>query len=381
MDCVDNGTEVIDLSRMGLTAIADEVLEPVSMLTLIPTVTKDVAFEHKDPSIKLFLSGNLLTRFPNALVNIEHLTVLSLRDNNLTELPPSIAQLKNLQTLNIARNFLRFLPSELLGLLKKGSTLRDLQLHPNPWHQPQRHSYCHWGTAEYEERTFGPQSDPYVEDGWSGITTILRSRTPVQFSDCARVVYSDFRLPAADTELTNSTKKLEQEDFWELALPREATEFRSIKKQAHSTKRVHRPRGAASLFEMALRVAANVPEADTLSALLESDNGDLPEHLAPALDRAIEIRRTGGKRCSVCTRDTLVPVTEWIEFRELQRTVVKTIVRDGMRTEVEQNTKMAGNSDESWVPFLHKGCSWDCVPHKAADPPGPEERSRLLATP
>ncbi|KAK3330586.1 hypothetical protein B0H66DRAFT_68593 [Apodospora peruviana] len=366
--CVDTGKEEVDLSDLRLQSIANGILEPLSELTPIPTIAKDVAFEQKDPSIKLFLGNNSLRQFPLAILGIEYLTVLSLRANCLTEIPPAIALLKNLQTLNVAQNSLRFLPAELLDLMKKGGPLCSFQFHPNPFYQPQELSYCRWGAADYEERTFSPNSEVEVESIWTGITTTLQARTPVQFSDSARRICSDFCFPPENTPVR---EQLVQEDFWEVAVPKDAAS-RSL---TQGPDPVMSRRGPPSLFEVALRAAMRAPELDELSSLLVDEG--IPPHLPAAVDRAVQIHRMGGQTCCVCQRRMLSPVTEWIEFREVQRTSVKLIERGGTRTEVEQSTRMAAN----WVPFVRRGCSWNCIPYKAREPPSSEERTRLLVMP
>ncbi|KAM7209742.1 CCR4-NOT transcription complex subunit 6-like-B [Naviculisporaceae sp. PSN 640] len=373
--CVEEGKEEIDLGNLNVESISDGSLEPLESLMLVPKMSMDVAYEHRDPSMRVFLSNNRLRKFPTALVNIEHITFLSLRANRLRELPPSIASMKNLEVLNIAQNSLRYLPSELLELLKKGSKLRDLLLHPNPYYQPKERSYCRWGTADYEEQTFVSSPDFEVESMWSGVTTTLRSRTPVQFIDSARNVCSAFRFPPTDEYLPFESRKLEQEDFWEVAVPKVSRS--DVRADLRGVARARR--GPPSLFELVLRAAMMAHDADQLAAVVSGDG--YPQHLSSVLERAVEIEKMGGQRCSVCRRQTWSPATEWVEFREVQRTSVKLVERDGMRTEVEQSTKMAYNSDESWVPFMRKGCSWSCIPFKAPLPPGSEERTRLLLIP
>ncbi|KAK0613120.1 hypothetical protein B0T17DRAFT_499024 [Bombardia bombarda] len=387
LECLDNGYEVIDLSQKGLCSLSNAILEPLSGLTPIPMVNKDVAFEQRPPSLRLYLSRNSLVQFPAAIANLENLTVLSLRGNKLRELPPSIAALKNLRDLNVAQNRLRYLPGQLLELMAKGSALGELRLHPNPFFQPKKRSYCRWGAPEYDQHMSDPEAD--VEKSWSGVTTIIRSRTPVQFSDSARNILSEFQIPVSDTPLSSSPQELEQEDFWQLAVPKAVLAGQSQsepqpqpqpqQEESEGTTRRRSPRGVPSLFEIALRAAVRAPQAEQLSSMLDGD--DIASHLAGVVDRAVHLHQMGGLRCSVCGRQTLNPVTEWLEFREVQRTVVKVIARDAMRTEVEKSTKTASNSNESWVPFMRWGCSWNCLPHKAVEPAGLEDRARLLLMP
>ncbi|KAK4219024.1 CCR4-NOT transcription complex subunit 6-like-B [Rhypophila decipiens] len=368
--CVEEGTEAVDLADLGVESISDESLEPLQSLTLIPTVTEDVAFEHKDPRIMVFLSNNRLTKFPLGLINIENLTVLSLRANRLQVLPPCIASLKNLRTLNVAQNFLRYLPSELLELMKKGSNLQDLQLHPNPYYQPKERSYCEWGTAEYEQETFGSALESEIEGDWEGITTKLRSRTPVQYLDTAQNLRSSFSFSAAQSNTPSPPKELDQEDFWELAVPRESG---NIDRQDRQTP-VRSRRGPPSLLESAIRAAMSVSELEELPELY---NDRIPHHLSRVMDKAIDITKEGGQRCSVCRRETWSPLTEWIEFRELRRTHVKRSLGGGR---IESTIHITGNDDEVWVPFVRKGCSWRCIPHKSPSP-SREQRERLLMIP
>ena len=90
-------------SCIGLEELSNDIVEPLTRFALIPTVTEDVPFEHKDPEIELYLAKNSLSRVPKTLFSVEYLTVLSLRENCLTELPPSICKLTNLQALNVAQ--------------------------------------------------------------------------------------------------------------------------------------------------------------------------------------------------------------------------------------------------------------------------------------
>ncbi|KAL2019592.1 hypothetical protein VTK56DRAFT_9489 [Thermocarpiscus australiensis] len=359
--CVDNGTEDVDLSDLRLGSISEDALARISDISPIPNVTKDVAFEQRDPKIKVFLSNNYLRAFPVALLNVEHLTVLSLRGNCLVKIPPSIAELQNLETLSIAQNSLHYLPAELLKLLRKGSKLRDLHFQPNPFWVPRATSADNWGAEEYESRTFGHRPDIKIDSCWTGLTTQLRARTPVQFIDGAHRVYSRFSLPPTNSFLfACHTTTLEVEPFRELATPKElASEVRF-----HAdTSKVINPKGAKSLFELALRACVTSSQADRIPAWLREDEG-WPAHFAPAVERALDIHRSGGLRCSVCGRETLVPLAQWIEFRQIGRTTVS-ITPEG--NEVQKFTGLGGES-EGPVPFLNVGCSWRCMPAKVEAP-------------
>ncbi|KAL0475279.1 hypothetical protein QR685DRAFT_512242 [Neurospora intermedia] len=365
--CVDDGREDVDLSQMGLASIADSVLEPLAGLTPIPVVEKDVPFVPRDPSLKIFLGNNQLSRFPSALLDLQHLTVLSLRNNKLAELPPVIAKLKNLTTLNIANNRLRHLPGELIDLMESAIGFHTLNIHPNPFFQPKDRRYFLDDDLiqhKYEYRTRGSGIHGFLVDRDRGenftlYTTALRARTPVQFSNNAGHVLSKFIFPEKTQRLTDSSKQLETEDFGSLAIPQ------TVKQHLGSlgdSKRSFQPKGPSSLLATAMRVAARSKDAESLPDLLRSDG--CPSHLANPLERAIVVDKMGGQHCTVCKRETLCPVTEWIEFREIRSTTVeKTTSAEGTTKARIRHRNISGREDEAWVPFLRRGCSWACTPN------------------
>jgi hypothetical protein len=163
---------------------------------------------------------------------------------------------------------------------------------------------------------------------------------------------SRFALPGLDGTA------LELEPFTELAAPLElASELRS-----HAdTSRLANPRGARSLFELALKVCATSAEADRIHSWLSEEEG-WPDHLAPAVRKAMDIHRAGGECCSVCGRDMVVPLARWVEFRHIGRTTV-TVDEDGL--ELSRFTALGDRSQGGFpLPFLRAGCSWRCVPKK-----------------
>ncbi|KAJ2934883.1 hypothetical protein H1R20_g2295, partial [Candolleomyces eurysporus] len=81
----------------------------------------------RDENIHLYLAKNRITKLPNELWTLEHLTILSLRGNKITYLPPEIGNLKNLRDLNVSANRFKYLPSELNNL----TSLVSIHVHPN----------------------------------------------------------------------------------------------------------------------------------------------------------------------------------------------------------------------------------------------------------
>ncbi|KAL2126739.1 hypothetical protein VTI74DRAFT_326 [Chaetomium olivicolor] len=353
--CLEEGDECVDLSDMGLTNIRDGLLDPIRHIVPIPNVAKDVEIVQREAQIQVFLSGNGLQRFPASLLNVECLTVLTLRKNELQRIPPQIARLSNLEHLNIAQNKICFLPGEMLQLLKKGNKLRHLVLHPNPFWEPSVFVPTrNPGAEEYELLTFGPPEPVQIASHWVGKTARLESRSPVQFMDSTNRTCSDFVLLHPGSARRESAV-VEVESFTELATPRNLDMTRLPHHLATS-------KGPRSLFETVLRKCSKFPpaEANVIRSWLREEKERLPTHLETSIDRAFEIQRDGGIKCCVCGRETVMPLAQWIEFRQIGDTSV-TVDRGRERTVFN----MRGYRTEPLsVPFLRVGCSWKCIPVK-----------------
>lgn len=364
-ECIDEGKEEVDLYDIGLEVISDGILETINQIAPIPTVTRDVAFERRDPEIKLYFANNQLRQFPAAILNIEHLTVLSLRNTGLAELPPALASLKHLRTLNVAQNSLRFLPGELLDLM--GDSLTELQMYPNPFFEPKEGSALScWGAYEY---AMSLRRGPQLDETSRSIPSLPRGRTPVQFSDSAGTVFSDFRLPDPDAPLTSAEKELEMERFDELKRPR------GVAAPDISAMRRFEAVGAPSLFDLVLRAAVRYPEPEVMKEAFEAcaDEGVLLAGHKTLFDRAFNMHRLGGQPCCVCGRNTLVPRTQWIEFREIigPSSSIQLALSDNLVYQDGGFLRAMGRRPEilpqrqPLVPFLRRGCSWHCIPCRA----------------
>ena len=354
-------------SSLNLKTISDTTLEAINHIAPIPNVDKDVFFEQRPPAIQLYLAANGIDRFPTGILNIQHLTVLSLRGNNLKELPPALASLTHLKFLNVAQNALQFLPAELLTLLKPRGRLEDLKCQPNPFFDIKEDRYHVYGPAEYESGTFGVTEESCGE--WEGfkLTATLRARSPVQFSHRGTVV-SNFKLPPSQEVSTGVRWNiLEQEEFWHLQTPK-------------ATTALHGPRrGPASLFEQALRVAVTRTDHDEIQELLRDPTA--PDHFLPTFQRAAEMEAMGGQSCCVCKRDMVVPATEWVEFRELDRVKMENNGQLPSAGDALEHHRAGRNREECLVPFLRRGCSWHCIPLKVPEKPGMEETRPLVEGP
>ncbi|KAI1658802.1 hypothetical protein F4813DRAFT_44854 [Daldinia decipiens] len=392
-DAIDTGSTAIDLSSSQIDSISNATISQLSMLDTVPPIAEDFPFQPKEPSISLYLSNNPLSRAPGAIFNLENLTILTLRNTNITELPPSIGKLRNLQTLNISLTRLRSLPGELLDLLRFPSKLEILNIHPNPFYQPDSLESDFvtddtWNEVRHEQavlfqdelvRTDGrrvrfwldKQCDPSVQPEalaskrlhgslWG---VVALARTPVQFSDSRGVVVSTYKLPnlkstTADSpiyeNLEHPYQVIQTEDLYlSPELPRlRRNQSASICDQSR----------VPSLLELALLSCLRSGQLRELPSYLPSN---APPHFMELLyrlaDRSEQNANSGDLPCSVCGRRVAVHLTEWIEWWEISRLDV-----DEKANDMSVDCVGLGD-DERAIPFSMRGCSWKCLP-KAMKP-------------
>ncbi|KAK7914422.1 leucine Rich Repeat family protein [Apiospora marii] len=377
-EAIDLGRENLDLTSLGLERLSDAVLSSLSELSCTPLVTDGVPFEHKDPALKIFLSGNPLIRAPSALFKLEFLSVLSLRNTQIIELPPAIGYLRNLKTLNISLTRLRYLPAELLDLMTFDGKLKELMIHPNPFHQPDQRQYqgalfpslsdepqdallLHEteGKKAYDGRTIRawlekdaslPEDEEFRHrtslplDVWQ---MLLAARSPVQFTDSRGVQLSQFTLPELPTEDGVSPLVVETEELTSPpTLPRSVRDSNAT---ATSFSRV------PSLMEIALRSCSRTAHREQLPEWLE---GSDPHHLADTLRdlnaQADANGNSGTVPCSTCRKPVVRPLAQWIEWWDLG--MVSLI--NGLSICPIDISEL----DKKSVPFMKRACSWGCLP-------------------
>lgn len=82
----------------------------------------------------------------------------------------------------------------------------------------------------------------------------------------------------------------------------------------------------------------------------DSDIADLPELMLRLLRYGREVRAAGGRCCSICHRNFVLPRTEWIEWWDCST------YENGLKGPRASGEKLRP------LPFKRLGCSWTCVP-------------------
>lgn len=379
--CVDGGQMSVDLSSvqsryissssrilltwfrgLNLQEISNDTIRLLGDVAPIPQVSKNVPFTQSEPELSILLSNNQLTRCPGAMFDLHNLTVLSLRGNRLTEIPPAISHLTNLKQLNVSLNALTSLPMELLELLyNTDSKLSTLFIHPNPFHQPDRHVDLPGKMDHLPHEGESGRNWLWKPVGADGFHANLVARTPVHYlgwkSSHAEGrhfgSFSQFRIPS-DTQ-----SQLKTEDFdAEPVLPAPVTTA------ANWTAAPAAPTKVFSLFELCLQTIplkypANTDWAEHTSCLplRKATAGFQPEddHLVKILQDVDAQYEAGFKRCTVCKRQVVHPAAQWIEWWDIFH------VQTAPLTQIRIVRPLYCNSEERLVPFLRQACTWACV--------------------
>lgn len=396
--CLEDGTEAINLSYVqssqlsqsweasrsklqrltfalsnrsrNLTELANETIEPLATFTCTQRIAGGVRFESLVPDLQVYLGSNNLTMLPGALFNLDRLTVLSLRHNDLQEIPPGIGKLSSLKELNVSQNSLNYLPYEILELVSENGCLRNFQIHPNPFFEPQD-----LNTQAEQAPEDAALDTPVLQPLRAGNTVPINTNrgsneTPRSWSSKWHVSFK-FRTetrfrdvngvhivkgPAFPTDSPRETSLLPSSALTSSNLIPIAA--------AHDLPIPPVPRGshlsrAPSLLEVALRACSKTRELPYLDQYLPKDR---PDHLPELLAKAGMSKESGGSQCTICGRAFIIPRTEWIEWWEIAKATEKkttTSAASPLRHWENQRSKV-----ESMVPLIRRGCSWLCVPGK-----------------
>ncbi|KAL9008185.1 MAG: hypothetical protein Q9173_006663, partial [Seirophora scorigena] len=270
-ECIDNGKDTVDLSNFGLTKLQGSTIEPLQYYFTKHRITHDGQgkFEPFGRDLMIFLSNNMLTQVPARLLQLENLTVLSLRGNKLTELPPAIGNFIHLRKLNVSQNNLQWLPYEIRHLLK--GQLRLFGFQPNPFLHPTRRYNADWWQ----------QHHPFC------------STKPALLRIDGTLVPHPPPSPARTPE--HSTGRSE---------PSPPDQEQPNQQPTH----------APSLFEVCLRNLYDSPQLSQLPFLIPHD---APASLIAAAKHTWRLKESGAQRCTVCGKAYVVPRAEWMEWWQL----------------------------------------------------------------
>jgi hypothetical protein len=390
-------------SDLNLQALSEGLLQPLRSVIRRPRFLdgvnspRETDFHPLQPLLQIYLSGNSLSSLPCELFSLDNLTVLSLRNNNLGVLSPHISNLRNLVELNIAGNGLRYLPWEFLDLVR-GENLQSLTALPNPllrpftfdgflmdefpmpgqWEQPRTKAHLDAIVQKLEEKLADYHADPaaptatleqialmlelckgYAKACRAAVEGLLKKGFLVLDDDIKTLDdmwarFSEVETPALDLSPTpifvastavtrfdgdGSLPQGVRQNSPPSQLPPVTETLPAIPGGAPTSSRGTK---VPSLFELAARSASKVTELPLLHTLLPED---APRPVTEALQTACRAREEGGRLCSVCGGDYIMPRTEWIEYWHLPP-------KFGQRS----------SREEMFWPFLRRGCSLACVP-------------------
>lgn len=358
--CLDGSNERVDLSYVfslqdfyGLTqaddhAIRDLQLEHISDFTIRPLQHMVIPGPHRledsdqdvyeplVPSLKLFLSQNLLRTLPSALFCLDRLTVLSLRKNNLTSIPSAIGKLVNLVELNVGGNKLRYLPCEVFELMIYGA-LVHLTTYPNPFVQMEGLREPGLTTKLLTETADLPN---YM--GLRASKAVPLSyrvpRYPMNVPGCLGIT------PVAYLNINGLRHSLSQGPVISNA-DGSVTNLLPVREGYAPVPPYENGKHLPSLTELCLRQCGTGPDVRQLNMALPED---FPENISRLLQQTEYVKGTGGQTCSICGKQYVIARTQWIEFWSF--------VTAGLREP---------RNDDIWitsaVPLLRHGCSWACV--------------------
>ena len=255
------------------------------------------------PDLQLYLSNNLLDHAPGEIYHLENLTVLSLRSNNISEIMPSISKLVRLCEINLGCNQLKWLPWELLSLFNYD--LQKCTFHPNPFLRLIPSMWDLVRQADFRD--------------WS-----------IKYMACTETAFLDINgsshrnYPPAPSSIP---------EHW----PEASSDGDAVRPPPEECLRI------PSLLELSIRACYKAPQLSQLPFLLPED---CPCHLRRLLESTWRLKEAGGKECSVCKKEYIIPRTEWIEWWYC----------------LPGGAKVKNRSDVSMpVPFLRRGCSWKCT--------------------
>lgn len=216
-----------------------------------------------EAQLRLYLSGNLLTRVPSSILGLDNLRLLSLRQNNLTHIPAGIRRLRQLKSLNLAGNSLRYLPFEIIELFNHHS-LVNLVADPNPWEE--------WSLGQ-EDGAFDEVSLTNQRENFTDVHCCAKAHTgqPTFFRANGSPYVESKASPVGDASISR----------------------------------------APHLTELVLRRLVKLPELSSIdSAVID----ELPETAQRMLSEVHDAQVGGGRQCTKCHGAIVMPRKQWLEW-------------------------------------------------------------------
>ncbi|KAM9424380.1 leucine-rich repeat-containing protein 20 [Pholidichthys leucotaenia] len=136
---VEEGKDSLDLSNCGLASFPDgvfkvlwHVTENIHVITLADNEMKAISskfFLTFTQLRELDLQGNVLTKLPDAVAEVKHLTSINLARNNFSSFPDKLTEIATLERINMEGNGITEIPMEKLCGMQ---ALKWLNVKSNP---------------------------------------------------------------------------------------------------------------------------------------------------------------------------------------------------------------------------------------------------------
>lgn len=138
-EAVEEGKNHLDLSNCKLVSFPDGVFkvlrtvtENIHSITLANNELKALTNKFFATFVQLReldLQGNVLTKLPDAVGEMQHLTSINLSQNKLTSFPDRLTDVHTLETINLENNQISDVPLEKLSNM---SALKNVNMKSNP---------------------------------------------------------------------------------------------------------------------------------------------------------------------------------------------------------------------------------------------------------
>ncbi|XP_062382238.1 leucine-rich repeat-containing protein 20 isoform X1 [Sardina pilchardus] len=138
-EAVEEGKTHLDLSNCKLISFPDgvfkvlrTVIENIHSITLANNELKALTNKFFATFVQLReldLQGNVLTKLPDAVGEMEHLTSINLSQNKLTSFPERLTNIRTLENINLENNQISDVPVEKLSSMP---ALKTVNVRSNP---------------------------------------------------------------------------------------------------------------------------------------------------------------------------------------------------------------------------------------------------------